>query len=459
MSRSIAGRVLPLLDCAPHNVISLTPNAHTREMSPDLPSAGVPQGDTSLPAVALFDNNWAPTMTFAYSLGRRGVPLHIYGSGASGWSRYCTERRKCPSPENTDLFLPWLRERVRSGEITRVAPTTDLIAYYCSVLRDEFPAATQRSIAPLAEIETALIKSRFCAACEAVGQPFPEVRTPDSLEAAIAAAQELGYPLILKPKSHLAVGTAERGGLIHDEAVLRAEFHEYSITPGQESLAARYPELRWPLLQRYIPSARSRVYSLTGAKDCERGILTAALSYKSKQWPPDIGTSIAQMSHVDERIMKAALPVVEKLVSRGLFELELVVGDSQLLAIDWNPRAYGFIKLDVARGHDLPWLWMRSTLGPVEPLALPPETERIEARHTLLYFLKRAADLRLRGSGRRQPDDSTKWISIMGHAGDPVPMLIGYISMLRHPRSLIRSQFATAREWNGQPVRDGATAQ
>jgi D-aspartate ligase len=412
-----------------------------------------------LPAVALFDNNWAPTMTFAYSLGRRGVPLHVYGSGASGWSRYCTERRNCPPPENTAVFLPWLRDLLRTGEITRIAPTTDLIAYYCSLLRDEFPAAVQRAIAPLPEIENALIKSRFCAACDAVGQPFPQVRTPDSLEAAVSAAQELGYPLILKPKSHLAVGTAERGGLIHDEAELRAEFHEYSITPGQESLAARYPELRWPLLQRYIPSARSRVYSLTGIKDCDGGILTAALSYKSKQWPPDIGTSIAQLSHVDESIMKAALPVVDQLVSRGLFELELVVGDSQLLAIDWNPRAYGFIKLDVARGHDLPWLWMCSTLGPVEPLALPPEAELLEARHTLLYFLKLAADLRLRGAARPRHEPDTKWISIMGHPGDPVPMMIGYLSMLRHPRSLIRSQFVTAREWSGRSVGDGATAQ
>jgi hypothetical protein len=155
--------------------------------------------------------------------------------------------------------------------------------------------------------------------------------------------------------------------------------------------------------------------------------------------------------------MKAALPVVDQLVSRGLFELELVIGDSQLLAIDWNPRAYGFIKLDVVRGHDLPWLWMCSTMGPTEPLTLPAETEPLEARHTLLYFLKRAADLRVRGTGRPQDAAATKWISIMGHPGDPVPMLIGYLSLLRHPRSLIRSQFVSAREWSARPVERGAT--
>src|SRR3569833_2487197 len=155
-------------------------------MSPDSSPAGVQP-------VALFDNNWAPTMTFAWSLGRRGVPLHVYGYGASGWSRYCTERRSCQPPESTEIFLPWLRERLRSGEITRVAPTTDLIAYYCSLLREEFPDVVRRSIAPLAEIENALIKSRFCTACEAAGQPVPQVKEPESLVLALAVALVLGF--------------------------------------------------------------------------------------------------------------------------------------------------------------------------------------------------------------------------------------------------------------------------
>ncbi len=91
-----------------------------------------------LPAVAIFDNYWATTLAFVRSLGEKGVPLHVYGKGAGRWSRYCTAHSPCPPIDEADLFLPWLRDRVRSGEITRVAPTTDLIAYYVSVLREEF---------------------------------------------------------------------------------------------------------------------------------------------------------------------------------------------------------------------------------------------------------------------------------------------------------------------------------
>ncbi len=365
--------------------------------------------------------------------------------------------------EDTTRFLPWLRERVAAGDITRIAPTTDLIAYYSSVLREDFPPDVRRTIAPLAEIEQALIKSRFSAACVRLGQAVPETRTPDSLEGALAAAAELGYPLILKPKSHIAVGTAERGGLIYSEEELRARFHSYEAMPGQESLAERYPELRWPLLQRYIHSARRQVFSVTGLKDPDSGIVTAAVSYKREQWPPDVGTSVTQISLRNERVLEAGLQTVDGLISRGIFELELVVDGVQLLAIDLNPRAFGFINLDIATGHDLPWLWFRSTLGQVVREAEPARRVSMEARHVLLYLLKRMVEWRVRGPRppveRRDRSRPREWMSIMGWPRDPLPLLISHARVLRHPRSLIRSLLATARDPRATDVKADARPQ
>src|SRR5580698_8536558 len=66
--------------------------------------------------VAIFDNYWSTTLAFARSLGRQGVPLHFYGSGAGRWSRYRTRRFPCPPAESRE-FQPWLRDKIRSGEI------------------------------------------------------------------------------------------------------------------------------------------------------------------------------------------------------------------------------------------------------------------------------------------------------------------------------------------------------
>jgi predicted ATP-grasp superfamily ATP-dependent carboligase len=398
------------------------------------------------PPVAVFDNYWATTLAFARSLGRRGVPLHFYGSGAGRWSRFRTMHWDCPLVENTREFLPWLRNKIRSGEISRIAPTTDLVAYYVSVLRDEFAPAVQRTIAPLKEIEQCLIKTRFASAIAASGEPTLATSAPDSLERAVIAAGTLGYPLMLKPKSHLAVGFGERGQLLQDDADLERHYGRYKVCSGQESIAAAYPELGWPLLQRYLPSARRCVYSVSGFKDADAGVVIAAVSYKREQWPPDVGVSTVQIAHESPRILQAGLRVVDKLLSRGIFEVELVEDGDVLYAIDLNPRAFGFLELDIARGADLPWLWYRSTIEVQQPLTetLPPIA--LEARDRFRHVLNALTRWGRRASAefreRRDPNQSRSSVSMVGHWSDPLPMILCNLELLRHPRSLLRSQVA-----------------
>jgi predicted ATP-grasp superfamily ATP-dependent carboligase len=402
------------------------------------------------PAVAVFDNYWGTTLAFARSLGHKGVPLHFYGSGAGRWSRYCTRRFSCPPIENADEFQPWLRDRVRGGDITRVAPTTDLIAFYVSALREEFAPEVQRTIAPLAEIVNCLIKTRFSAISAAAGHPALAAVAPDTLEGAVAAASVLGYPLMLKPNSHLGVGFVERGALILNETDLRRRFRRYDPTPGQERIAAAYPELLWPLLQRYIPSARNRVYSVSGIKDADGGIVTAAVSYKREQWPPDVGVSTIQIGHEDARILGAGLQIVNQVLSRGIFEVELLADGDVLYAIDLNPRAFGFLALDIARGCDLPWLWFRSTIEPLAPGPMPSPRASIDARHQLMHLMKVLSQTfsgpRAQRSGERRDSRRLRHsVSMLGSWSDPLPMIISNWYLLRHPRSLLRAQIASLR--------------
>jgi predicted ATP-grasp superfamily ATP-dependent carboligase len=381
--------------------------------------------------VAIFDNYWGTTLAFARSLGRRGVPLHFYGSGAGCWSRYCSRSLRCPPVENAAEFLPWLRENVRSGAISRIAPTTDLIAFYASSLRSEFAPEIMRTIAPLAEVETCLIKTRFSAASALHGLPGLATLSADSIEGAIAAAEKLGYPLMLKPNSHLAVGFVERGRLVLDEADLKRHFRRYTVNAGQEHLAELYPELGWPLLQRYIPSARHRVYSVSGLKDADGGIVSACLSYKREQWPPHVGVSTLQVGCDDARILERGLRVVNQVLSRGIFEVELLSDGNDLYPIDLNPRAFGFIELDIARGSDLPWLWFRSTIERLQPSLNQTLRTALVARSALLPALSSLF-------GKRDVPRSS--VSMLGHWQDPLPMVVSRLHLLRHPRGFLRAQ-------------------
>jgi predicted ATP-grasp superfamily ATP-dependent carboligase len=407
-----------------------------------------PPGYSATP-VAIFDNYWGTTLAFARSLGRQGVPLHFYGSGAGRWSRYRTHHWRCPPIDNVREFQPWLSEKVRSGEITRIAPTTDLIAYYTSRLRNEFPAEVQRTIAPLSEIETCLIKTRFSLASAIPGAPTLPTLSANGFENALLAAGKLGFPVMMKPNSHLVVGFVERGKLLRDVADLKRHFRPYAVAPGQESLAEIYPELRWPLLQRYLPSARNRVYSVSGVKDADGGVLSACLSYKREQWPPDVGVSTFQIGCEDARILERGLQIVNQVLSRGIFEIELLSDGNDLYPIDLNPRGFGFIELDIARGSDLPWLWFRSTLEPLVPV--PTQTNRVSlaARSSLLplvaeLFRRRERE---RATGERRDRSLPRAsVSMMGNWRDPLPMMVIYLHLLRHPRGLLRAQVAG---WRG----------
>jgi hypothetical protein len=261
---------------------------------------------------------------------------------------------------------------------------------------------------------------------------------------------------MMKPKSHLVVGD-ERGRVLNDLRELREYYRPYQISPGRESVAERYPELLWPLLQKYVPSARTRVFSVSGYKDLDGGIIAASLSCKRRQWPPDTGISTSQVSATDARILSRGLQTVDSLVSCGIFELELLESGTELLAIDLNPRAFGFIDLDIALGNDLPWLWYESTLRPLTtgstegktPVASPPAAPPvIECRLPIPYTISRCINalfgVQAACESEREAVSATRVIPMLGRWSDPLPMLLANLQQLRHPGSLIRPYVAAA---------------
>jgi hypothetical protein len=272
---------------------------------------------------------------------------------------------------------------------------------------------------------------------------------PTCLDDALASAARLGYPVMLKPKSHLVVGMAERGRVIHSPKEMSQYFRAYEVFPGHEPLAKSYPELRWPMVQKYLSSCQQQVYSVSGIKDAYMGVAAESVSYKREQWPPDVGTSMAQRSCEDETILATGLRTVELLLSRGIFEIELVIDGEQLSAIDLNPRGFGFMALDAARGNDLAWLWLQSTLAPVAASEVQVTTPAVECRSKIPFYLARLLAV-LKGPGRwnkivrlwkdmREPS-----VAMTGSWRDPIPMLLARLSVFLHPRHLLRTTWLAA---------------
>lgn len=400
------------------------------------------------PSVAIFDADAPGALAFARSLGRAGVPTRVFSHRlwpVARFSRYCTSFERCPDPEDTRAFLPWLKAKLEAKEIDLVAPTSDLIAYCVAELYDTLDARWRgQSPAPQA-VFTTLFKDRFDAACARAGFHTPKTYYPASVAEAHELAHDITYPAVLKPKTHVAVGWA-RGCLVESPDELKAHYQPYAIPDTRRPVSDRYPDLVLPLIQEYVPGTLDGLYSVSGLLNESGEAVAVAASRKLAQWPPALGIGIEFEATHNEALIKTGLTVARSVLGSGLFELELIWDErlSQWLAIDLNPRAHGFISFDVARHNDLPLLWYQLATGErIAPTSTAADGVNLRWVHSLPRHVSRWVDL-LRGPNRVEQlrallsSEHQKQVDIVNDPDDPLPTAAFMAMMLRHPGGLIR---------------------
>jgi predicted ATP-grasp superfamily ATP-dependent carboligase len=387
------------------------------------------------PVVGIFDADVPTALAFTRSLGRAGVPVRVYSPRrfpVARFSKHCASFARCPEPENAALFLPWLAEELKSGRIQLVAPTSDLIAFYLAELSASFVPGRMPTHSAVLD---SLFKDRFDAACARGGFRVPWAMYPHSVEEAHARADEVRYPAILKPKSHVGVGL-ERGHVVRDAAELRQAYRAYQIPGHWAAICARYPELSLPMIQEYVPGTLENLYSVSGVLGSDGEVIAASASRKAAQWPPTLGVGIEFHSVSDEELVSRGVALAQQVLGRGIFEVEFIrdARVNDLIAIDLNPRAHGFITFDIARNNDLPLLWYRLATG--EPLApQAPARDDLIWTHSVPYQVRRWVN---RFKGRPEGPSPAASVDIVNDLRDPLPSAPFLAVMLRHPGGLVR---------------------
>ncbi len=403
---------------------------------------------SALPPVTVFDADSPGALAFVRSLGRAGVPVIVSGPSAlpaARLSRWHTGYRRSPDPADPGRFLPWLEAEVAAGRLLRVAPTSDLIAFYLSLVRDRLPPAVRAVLPGRAAVEATLFKDRFDEACRAAGVATPFTLAPPSVEAALEVAGELPYPVVLKPQSHVAVPLA-RGVVVNDARELRAAFRPYPVPDAWRRLLRRN-DLGLPVIQAWIGAGVEDLVAVSGMLG-DGGVLLARTGHvKRGQWPPRVGVGTVFEPFAGAEVLDTAVTVVRRILGRGLFELELVrLRDGTTLAIDLNPRAHGQIRFDVARQVDLPLIWYRATLGQVAATAEAAGGPEVFVNGIPWHVGQwvgvargpgRRARLGAYLEARRRPH-----VDIVHDPADPLPSLAFAARILRHPGGLVRPYLA-----------------
>ena len=315
-----------------------------------------------LPAVLITDGHTIQALACARSLGRAGydvfVTSHYRHRPLAAWSRY--SRGWFRLPDQTTKDYAELRTWARGQGVQIVLPITEAACLLCNAERDAWvTAGITVGCGPDAMLLQAFDKAKTLEIARRCGLACPDTRSPDSLEGYRAAASELGYPVLVKPRSSNprmgAMVLPDRGvAYVDDPSALVA------------AVAPRRQRRHWPLLQQCIPGVGKGVFAL-----CDHGEPVAWFAHERLRdvRPSGSGSSLRRSTALDPELRAASEKLLRAMQWHGPAMVEFRDdGVNPAWLMEVNGRFWGSLELAIAAGVDFPLLWVRLLQGEtVEP--------------------------------------------------------------------------------------------
>ena len=304
------------------------------------------------PPAIVVDVGFVNGLSAIRSLRRAGVRVFAvdHNPSALGFrSRYAT-KVVAPSPlADEDGFVETLRGlgpgvvfATHDEGLRAIARHRDSLELLCP-----FPRDLERLQKKRVQLEAAL--------------HTPDTRFPESASEALAAAEEIGYPVLLKPSE--PVGFRQQYG---KQAVI-------CHTAAEVEEAYRQTEPWEPMVQELIPGGDDELYTLGAYLSSSLEPLGLFCGRKLIQTPPGIGTArLAEAVWVDE-VVDAGLHLLRALGCNGLSQVEFKRDprDGTFKLMEVNPRLWQWHSLARASGVDLPLIAYRDLTGePVEAVRM-----------------------------------------------------------------------------------------
>jgi predicted ATP-grasp superfamily ATP-dependent carboligase len=306
---------------------------------------------------------WVNGLAAIRSLGRRGLRVLAldHRPYALGFRSRYAEPRLAPDPlEDEDGFVAALRSLAEEtdDDALPVFPTHDehvnAIARHADVLADRyrfpFPSwdVLERIQSKRHQLETA----------ESVGLPVPRTFHPTSRDEALAAGEELGFPVLVKPSANVGFRRSHRRQLFRCESAAELESAYEAAAPHE------------PMVQELIPGGDEELYTLGSYVNREGEALGLFSGHKLSQTRGFMGSARVGEALWVEEVVEQGLAFLRALGFHGISQVETKRDprDGRHKLMEVNPRLWQWHSLAAACGVDLPYIAYRDLVG--EPL--PP---------------------------------------------------------------------------------------
>ncbi|MEJ0099024.1 MAG: carbamoyl-phosphate synthase [Pseudomonadota bacterium] len=430
--------------------------------------------DAGRPGVLLTESTYLGTLAAVRSYGRAGIPCAVaYDShlGAAGWSRFASRRLKCPSYSSSGEMLRWLLAFGEANPGHVLYATSDDSAWLYSRHKDELKRYFRMFQPDLQAVYGLLNKQRLVEVARLEGLEFPKTWFPRSEADVRQIAASAQFPVLFKPVTQVLHGSHGKGVVVERAEDLAKWYAALAHQPHGEELVALDPDVTHPLVQEFQPEAKEGIYSISGFIDEDAVLLGARAAVKILQRPRRVGVGVCfEHAELQPELMAAIVRVCRRIGFYGVFEVEFIRNGDKYLMIDFNPRFYGQMAFDIARGLQLPLLAYYSALGQHERVLELAEAARQPTRPTTLmvhcnrieFEIMVVAQRIARGLSSGEVAAWRSWYQQnRSRMVDPVlarddrrPFVVELARHLRdmalHPRSFLKSTMASLLVWNLQ---------
>jgi predicted ATP-grasp superfamily ATP-dependent carboligase len=294
-------------------------------------------------------------IAFIRSLGRHGVQVIAadHRPRSPGFrSRYASERLLYPDPAVApEAAIEELLDAAQRRRVDLIVPVTDEVLLPLSAARERFAGVCALALPDPDALATVTDKRETLALGRLLGVPTPRTAVVHSVDEALTAAAELGWPVVVKP----VASRVYRNGAV--------EVLQVAYADGMRKLAEQVMRLDGrcaALLQEYWPGEGVGVELLA-----DRGRPLAAFQHRRLHEVPITGgaSALRESVELDAELYGHARRLLAALRWTGLAMVEFRIGPQGPVLMEINGRIWGSLPLAVKSGVDFPLRLLELHLG------------------------------------------------------------------------------------------------
>lgn len=294
-------------------------------------------------------------------LGAHGFDVSIASSeilSAAAWSRWARHTHRTPQETDSRRFIGRLMSIGDASPGKILLSTSDQTAWLYAVNAHLLERNFRLYQPSLETIKCILDKVQLAEIAALAGLSVLPTWDPPSIIELENLAPSLPYPILIKPRTHVHRLERDKGVVVHSARELVRRYLSYMRANGGKDCDSRVsPQAGLPILQKLVPVGPDGVVSVTGFRDRKGRYFVTRRATKVFQRSRPVGVGVCFESlPPDNDISRSVERLCQRMGYFGIFEVEFIFFNGSWALIDFNPRLFNQVGLDIRRGMSLPVL-------------------------------------------------------------------------------------------------------